>query len=150
MGNCSQVLNAVAALYAVAVSSTSLLFLIRIHAICKGNTCIVCFFVVIWLVVTGGCIAAATGVSASAIGPTKYCLDTGLKPYVAAAIIVPLVNDTLIFLTIGLQLVSSSNLEERSMKKILRVLFGKDDLPTRLAQVLLKDGQLYYLYVIGV
>ena len=88
--------------------------------------------------------------SASAIGPTKYCLDTGLKPYVAAAIIVPLVNDTLIFLTIGLQLVSSSNLEERSMKKILRVLFGKDDLPTRLAQVLLKDGQLYYLYVIGV
>jgi len=98
------------------------------------------------MVLTGS-LVAIPGVTATNIGLTNYCMITKVESYVAAAVMIPLANDTLVFLAISWRLMEYAQ-AEISMKTGFRILaFGHFLLP--LSKALLQDGQMYYLYDLG-
>ncbi|CAA7262452.1 unnamed protein product [Cyclocybe aegerita] len=132
-------------LFAVVVPMTSLLFLIRIYAIFNGNRRVRTFFTVMWLAVFAGSLTPGLGLTAANIGPTKYCKQVNVESYVAAAAVIPLVNDTLVFLAISWKLMKNAHLELHPMRRTgFRVFFRGDYLPS-FSRGLLQDGQVYYL-----
>jgi len=111
----------------------------------NNNRLVVAFFGFTWLAVVGACLTTTQGITGTNIGPTKYCLTGDVKGYVNAATIVPLINDTLVFLAITYQLMRHSYITQpNSMKTRLRICAFGDHLPA-ISRALLKDGQLYYL-----
>ena len=97
-----------------------------------------------WLAVVAACVIPFVGVSASAnIGPTRYCMTVEIHSYAAAAIVVPLINDTLIFFAITWRLRCNSS-ARRTIKDSVRVLIFGDYLPA-FSKAMLQDGQVYYL-----
>ena len=80
------------------------------------------------------------------IGPTDYCLNVGLEPYAAAAAIIPLVHDTLIWLCISWRLLMGSHIDYSSYGHLeaLKIIMSGKGLPA-FSKALLHDGQLYYL-----
>ncbi|KAJ3505279.1 hypothetical protein NLJ89_g7503 [Agrocybe chaxingu] len=148
--SCLQFGKAASWFYAPAVSTTSLLFLIRLRAIFDGHPLIRIVFSGLWLVVLAACLTPGLGLINDNIGTTKYCVQTTVEPYVGAATIVPLINDTLVFLAISWKLMgiaydtayplrSASGLRFR-----VRAFFRGDYLPA-FSRGLLQDGQVYYL-----
>jgi len=131
----------------LAVSSNALLFFFRIRAIFDRNKSVVAFFALLWVMVFAGSLLAIPGIAATNIGPTNYCMITKVESYVVAAVMIPLANDTLVFLAISWRLMECSQ-AEISMKTGFRILaFGHYLLP--LSKALLQDGQMYYLYDLG-
>ena len=144
-GNCNRFVKALTWTYTLAVSSTNLLFFFRVRAVFNNNRLVVAFFGFTWLAVVGACLTTTQGITGTNIGPTKYCLTGDVKEYVNAATIVPLINDTLVFLAITYQLMRHSYITQpNSMKTRLRICAFGDHLPA-ISKALLKDGQLYYL-----
>ena len=66
-----------------------------------------------------------------------------VKPYTAAAVVVPLINDTLIFIAITWRLHSNSS-ARRTINDGVRVLVFGNYLPA-FSKAMLQDGQVYYL-----
>jgi len=135
--------KALDALYPVAIPATSLLFFFRIKAVFDRNQFVVGFFAFMWLAVLAGCITVTRGVTGINIGPTKYCLNAALEDYVAAAAIIPLVNDTLVFLAISVRLMANSHVDYTVGRGIKTLAFG-EYLPS-FSKTLFQDGQAYYL-----
>jgi len=79
------------------------------------------------------------------LGTTRYCTDK-VKSFVMIATVVPVINDTLIFLAITWRLYTNSYARPTLRDGLQVVLFG-DYLP-RLSRVMLQDGQAYYLTTI--
>lgn len=129
----------------MAIISTASLFFFRVRAVFDGNRWVVGFFVFMWLAVVAGMLTVTAGVTGAAIGDTKYCLNSKVESYVGAASIIPLVNDTLVFLTITYRLVTNSHMEY-TLKDGFRTLVFGDYLPA-FSRALLQDGQRYYLSV---
>ena len=130
----------------MAIISTASLFFFRVRAIFDGNRWVVGFFAFMWLAVVAGMLTVTTGVTGAAIGDTKYCLNAKVESYVGAASIIPLVNDTLVFLAISYRLVTNSHMEYKWKDGFRTLVFG-DYLPA-FSRALLQDGQRYYLSVI--
>ncbi|CAA7262428.1 unnamed protein product [Cyclocybe aegerita] len=133
-------------LFAVAVPSTSLLFLFRVLAIFDRNKFVCAFFSVMWLCVVAGVITPTQGLIGANIGPTKYCINVKVEEYVGAAAIIPLVNDTLVFLAISWKLMRNTHTSANPLRGnlSLRALLRGDYLPA-FSRGLLQDGQVYYL-----
>ncbi|CAA7269174.1 unnamed protein product [Cyclocybe aegerita] len=136
--------------YAPAVSITSLLFLIRLRAIFDGHTLVRLVFSGLWLCVLASCLTPALGLTNANIGTTKYCLQVDVKPYVGAATIVPLVNDTLVFLATSWKLMENAYVAAypltgtKGLGFRVKAFFRGDYLPA-FSRGLLHDGQVYYL-----
>jgi len=145
-GNCARFEKVVDWLFPVAVSFTSLLFFFRVRAIFDNNKYVVAFFAFMWLFVLAGCLTVTQGVTGAHIGPTNYCINASLQDYVQAAAIIPLVNDTLVFLAISWRLVLNSHLDN-TLKDGARMLFFGVHMPA-FSRSLLQDGQVYYLYAL--
>jgi len=96
-----------------------------------------------WLAVLGGCITVTRGVTGINIGPLDYCLNAALEDYVSAAAIIPLVNDTLVFLAISYRLMTNTHVEFNIKSGVKTLVFG-EYLPA-FSKTLFQDGQLYYL-----
>lgn len=141
--NCALLKKGLEAVYSVAVPATSLLFFFRTRAVFDGDQRTVVFFACMWLAVLGACTAPIVGVSAGNIGPTRYCLSDVAKPYAATAVVVPLINDTLIFIAITWCLWCNST-ARRTVKDGIRVLVFGDYLPA-FSKAMLQNGQAYYL-----
>ena len=77
------------------------------------------------------------------IGPTMYCVDADVPPSAYAAIIAPLVHDTLVFIAISYRLVQNARIEGDIKQNFQIAMFGKY-LPA-FSRALLLDGQRYYL-----
>lgn len=78
------------------------------------------------------------------IGPTKYCITNGSLPlYDAAAAVVPLVNDTVLFGALALRMLRSSY-NERTLKGDIRAMVFGDHIPL-VSRALLQNGQTYFL-----
>ncbi|CAA7262454.1 unnamed protein product [Cyclocybe aegerita] len=135
-------------MFAIAMSSTSFLFLIRVLAIFHRHKYVRAFFILMWLGVVAGVLTATQGVIGGSIGPTEYCMVSQAKPYVGAAVVVPLVNDTLVFLAISWKLMGNTCVENPTLKSELRAFFRGNYLPA-LSRGLLKDGQVYYLTTVS-
>ncbi|KAF8154826.1 hypothetical protein B0H34DRAFT_718046 [Crassisporium funariophilum] len=142
-GNCASFEKGLDWLYPIAIPATSLLFFFRVRAVFDRNNYVVGFFAFMWLAVLGGCLTVTQGVVGVHIGPTNYCLNGSLAPYVSAAAIIPLVNDTLVFLAITYRLMSNAH-RDYSIKDGVRVLVFGDYMPA-FSRALLQDGQVYYL-----
>ncbi|KAF9552837.1 hypothetical protein CPC08DRAFT_698243 [Agrocybe pediades] len=135
------------ALYPILIPSTSLLFFFRVRAMYSDNTKVVVFFFLLWLAVIGGSITPIIGVSAMNIGPTDYCINSGLKLYVSAACIVPFVHDTLVFCATSWRLWKNAHITQNIHNNVKVMVLGHH-LPS-FSRALLKDGQAYYLTTIS-
>jgi len=98
-----------------------------------------------WLAVLGACLTVTQGIKGTTLGPTKYCINDGLASYVAAAAIIPLVNDTLVFFAITWKLMRNSHRGYTIKEGVRAFVFGEYLQP--FSRALMQDGQIYYLYV---
>ncbi|KAF8154817.1 hypothetical protein B0H34DRAFT_660307 [Crassisporium funariophilum] len=143
-GDCEALQEALSWVYLVAVSGTSLLFFLRVRAVYNKNMYITGLFFFLWLCVAAGCVTISQGVLGINIGPTKYCMNSpNIAAYVTAAVIIPLINDTLVFMFISGKLVSNCHLDFSLKKGVRQGLFG-DYMPA-FSKGMLQDGQVYYL-----
>lgn len=136
--------------FSTAVVFTSLLFFFRTRAIFDGHHWIIAVFAGLWLAVLGGSLAFIIDVfDAPKPAPhahIMFCIKENINPFVAASTIIPLINDTLVFLAITWRL-SRSSYARHTLKNGLRTLVLGDYLPV-FSKALLQDGQAYYLTII--
>ena len=129
---------------------TSLLFFFRTRAIFQRNSWVTTFFAGLWLAVLGGCLALIVEAFQPVLvnpdsNAIEICLDSGFNPFVATVTIIPLINDTLVFLAITWRL-SRNSYEPGpyTLKSGIRFLIFGDYLPV-FSKALFRDGQAYYL-----
>ena len=101
-----------------------------------------------WLAVLAGSLTSIPGVVGGSIRLTNNCPDVYVRPYAAATGIIPLANDTLVFLAIAWRLMKNANADKKNnlnpIKTGFKILaFGDYLLP--LSKAVLQDGQAYYL-----
>lgn len=77
------------------------------------------------------------------IGTTQRCINTAVRGYASAPIVLNAVNDTLIFLAISFKIMSFSLVGTTWQARTRSFVEGKG-LPG-LSKALLQGGQLYYL-----
>jgi hypothetical protein len=124
------------------VPATSLLFFFRVKAVFNSDKYIVALFGFLWLATLAGSLTVPFAISGTHIGPTSHCINTGVKPFSSAGVIVATVNDTLIFIFISLRLLQSSYQE--SFQQRAKSFFSGQGLPA-LSRSLIQSGQEYYL-----
>lgn len=146
VNRCSQLEKSLAYLFLFSVTSTSLLFFFRTRAVFDRNPFIIGFFAVLWLGVVAACVTVIVGVDGVNLASTRYCIDGTVKPYVTTATIIPLINDTFVFLAITWRL-SRNSFARPTLKDGLRVWLFGDYLPI-FSKAMLQDGQAYYLLIV--
>ena len=144
VGNCSQIFTVTVWLFAIAIPSTTLLFLFRVRAVYLGNKYVVGAFAIMWLGVLGVSITATQHVKAIRIGPTNYCLSVNHRtPAISAAAIIPLINDVLSFCAVTWRLAQNAQVDPTFRTGFKVMIFGHY-LPV-FSKALLQDGQIYFL-----
>lgn len=147
VGNCQSLQVAIGCCFAVAIPATSLLFFFRVRAIFNANNWIVAFFAFLWLAVLGGSWTVPFAIQGGHIGPTDHCINTGVKPFSSAGIIISTVNDTVIFIAISWRLLETTTYDDSFRGRIKSFFRGKG-LPA-FSRSLLQSGQEYYLITVG-
>ena len=131
--------------YSVVLTFTSLLFFFRTRAIFRRNPWVVAFFAGLWLAVLGVCLAFVVDVfiPVPVDSASNICLKSDINSLIAATTIIPLINDTLVFLAISWH-ISCNPYHTYTLRSSIRYLIFGDHLPV-FSRVLLQDGQAYYL-----
>ncbi|KAJ6454636.1 hypothetical protein C8R45DRAFT_1189214 [Mycena sanguinolenta] len=126
-------------------TSTALLFFLRVTEVWYPNRIAYVVFLILWMAVLGAGITVPLGVHAAYIGPTQ-CIITTPPAITEVAAIMPLINDTAIFLAINYRILAHTIAADSSMAR-LRVFLGGKALST-LSQALLQTGQHFYLIAV--
>ncbi|KDR73157.1 hypothetical protein GALMADRAFT_158289 [Galerina marginata CBS 339.88] len=147
IGHCARIARVMSGILAVAISSTSLLFFLRLRGVYKDNIYVVFSFFILWLAVCGGSLADAITIIGTNVGPTKYCTQGNFTSVVSMSGLVVVVDDTLVFLAISWRVMKFSPSNVWTLKSTLTRFFRGTDLPA-FAKALLQDGQAYYLSTI--
>ena len=130
-----------------AVVFTSLLFFFRTRAVFNAYPWVVAFFAGLWLAVLGGYVAFIVEIfepmQVDPASNSPICIKRGIDPFVAVATIIPLINDTLVFLAISWRLYHNPY-DPYTFEGGVRCLIFGDYLPV-FSKTLLQDGQAYYL-----
>ncbi|KAF9457886.1 hypothetical protein BDZ94DRAFT_1336667 [Collybia nuda] len=146
VNDCVALSKVTCAMYHVTVSSTALLFFLRVRAIYNRNTYITAGFFFLWVAVLGGSLTSVLSLSGVHIGTTKYCAFSNFKSYRGAANITLAVFDTCVFVAITWRL-SNNQLSilkcNNPASKRRFDLFGK--YYPAFSKGLLHDGQKYYM-----
>ncbi|KAJ3506390.1 hypothetical protein NLJ89_g6895 [Agrocybe chaxingu] len=145
VGHCDNI-RLIQSIFPIAIPMTSLLFFFRVVAMYEWNKYIVVFFSLSWLAVVGGCLTPTQGISGSNIGNTAYCINSRLEPYVSAAVIIPFVNDTLVFIATTVRLMQNTYVDASIKNGVQVMIFGK--YLSTFSKAVLQDGQAYYLTTI--
>ncbi|OSX56980.1 hypothetical protein POSPLADRAFT_1067983 [Postia placenta MAD-698-R-SB12] len=124
------------------ISTTTLLFHIRLRGVYQMHRLITGAFFFIWLCVVAGATTLLFGGTGENLGLTDYCIDGPSKPYTALAVFFPIFHDTLVFIAISYQL-SGNILREATVYRRMKSFFSGKYLPAFTAS-LLRDGQSYY------
>ncbi|KAH8105157.1 hypothetical protein BXZ70DRAFT_998341 [Cristinia sonorae] len=143
--DCHALAKAIGWFGAMALPLNCLLFFFRIRALFNQNQLVVVFFGLLWLA-TFTSITAPFGVDGTHIGTTKYCVNSDVKSFSSAGIVVVAVHDTLVFLAITAKL-STYSMADTWSDRIKSILSG-DGLGA-VSRALLQTGQLYYLATVG-
>lgn len=130
--------------YPIGVSCTGLLFFFRLRAIYNHDRIVVACFFALWLGLLGCTLTIPLGVLGGFIGDTKYCTETFIPNSAYAAILAPLIHDTLVFIAITWRLAHNAYIDITLQEGLRVAVFGKY-LPA-FTKGLLLDGQRYYLY----
>jgi len=142
VGDCALVRN-IQVIYPFTAPATVLLFVFRVSALYNHNKHVTTFFFLLWLGVFGCSILVPISTSATNIGFTKYCVQDELKPYVKFSIILPPVNDTLVFLATSWAFFTNVYMETNVKNGFDVMVLGKH-LPA-FSRSILQNGQAYYL-----
>ncbi|KAF9470122.1 hypothetical protein BDN70DRAFT_944548, partial [Pholiota conissans] len=144
ISNCNTIEKIGVAFYPISLSLSALLFFIRLRAIYNRDRLVVAIFFFIWLGLLGTTMSVPITVHGSNLGNTGECIDAHF-PNTAeyAAILSPLIHDTLVFIAIAYRLVQNAYVEMGFKNGMVIALSGKH-LPA-FSRGLLKDGQKYYL-----
>ncbi|KAF7335938.1 hypothetical protein MSAN_02307200 [Mycena sanguinolenta] len=144
--NCSAFVAAVQICLILSQASTALLFFLRVTAVWYPNKIVYVVFSILWVAVLGAGVTVPLGVRAAHIGPTSQCILTALSANTEVAAIMPLINDTAVFLAITYRVLAHTIVGDSSMAR-LRVFLGGEGLST-LSQALLRSGQHFYLIAV--
>ncbi|CAA7262014.1 unnamed protein product [Cyclocybe aegerita] len=147
VGDCQALQVAIGCCYAAAVPATSLLFFFRIKAIFNNNVYVVGLFGFLWIATLAGSITVPFAIEGIHIGLTDHCINSGVKPFSSAGVIIATVNDTLVFMFISWRLLMDTTYEDTWRARVASFFRGKG-LPA-FSQSLLQSGQEYYLVTVG-
>ncbi|KAF7335928.1 hypothetical protein MSAN_02306100 [Mycena sanguinolenta] len=125
-------------------TTTAMLFYLRVTAVWHPNKIVYVVFSILLIAVPSASITAPLGVRSAHIGPTKQCITTSVPGNIEVAAIIPLINDTAIFLAITYRILSNTIAADSPWAR-LRVFFGGATRLSALSQALLQSGQHFYL-----
>ncbi|KAJ6454623.1 hypothetical protein C8R45DRAFT_1189165, partial [Mycena sanguinolenta] len=128
-------------------SSTALLFFLRVTAVWNQSKIVYVVFSILWLAVLAVGITAPLGIRAAHIGPTAQCIITVVPNNIKAAAIMPLINDTAVFLAINYRILAHTVVADSPMAR-LRVFLGGKKIST-LSRALIQSGQHFYLVAVA-
>ncbi|KAJ6490811.1 hypothetical protein C8R45DRAFT_825980 [Mycena sanguinolenta] len=128
-------------------TTTAMLFFLRVTAVWHPSRIAFAVFFVLWLAVLGAGISAPLEIRGGHIGPTLQCMTTTLPANIEVAAIMPLINDTAIFLAISYRILAHI-IEADSLVARLRIFFGGMR-SSALSQALLRSGQHFYLVAVA-
>ncbi|EJD00308.1 uncharacterized protein FOMMEDRAFT_91359 [Fomitiporia mediterranea MF3/22] len=148
VGNCQILQVTLAVCFTLAVSSTSLLFFFRIRAIFNQEKIVVVLFGFLWLCVFAGCMTVPFAIAGTHIGPTVFCINSAVKPYSSAGIIISAVNDTLVLIAISLRILYNSASIQDNVGARIKAFWNGRSLPS-LSRSILQGGQQYYLITVS-
>ncbi|KAF7335953.1 hypothetical protein MSAN_02308700 [Mycena sanguinolenta] len=127
-------------------TTTAMLFFIRVTAVWHSSKIAYVVFFILWLAVPSASITAPLGVRAAHILATTQCAVTAVGANVEFTSIMPLINDTAVFLAINYRILAHMIMEDSSTARF-RVFLGGKGLST-LSQALLQTGQHFYLIAV--
>lgn len=130
--DCALLQKVIGVMWAISLSTTSLLFLQRIRAVFSANKPVIFAFCVLWLMVLGVSTSLPWAIDGDHDRNTLYCVHTAVRPFASGILIGAFVNDTCVFLAI------TWALSRRGSD-----IKGKE-LP-RITKALITSGQQYYL-----
>ncbi|KAF7335944.1 hypothetical protein MSAN_02307800 [Mycena sanguinolenta] len=126
-------------------TSTTLLFFLRVTAVWYPSKIVYAVFSILWMAVLGAGITIPVVIRAAHIGPTAQCIIGAPSAKSELAFIVPLINDTAIFLAITYRILAHT-IADSSMARFRAFLGGKGLFA--LSHALLQSGQYFYLIVV--
>ncbi|KAJ6454622.1 hypothetical protein C8R45DRAFT_1111868 [Mycena sanguinolenta] len=103
-------------------TTTTMLFFLRVIAVWYPSRIAFAVFFVLWLAVLGAGISAPLGIRGAHIGPTAQCITTAVSAKVEVVPIMPLINDTAIFLAINYRILAHTIVANSPMARF-RVFF---------------------------
>ncbi|KAF9457601.1 hypothetical protein BDZ94DRAFT_1240666 [Collybia nuda] len=143
--DCAALARIKCAVYHVTISSTALLFFLRVRAIFNQNRQITVVFLILWLAVVGGSMTAVISISGTHLGDTPYCVFADVKSYLTATANISLaLFDTSVFIAITWRLSTSHLTDKRDAFRGGKADFFGTYLPA-FSKALLQDGQKYYM-----
>ncbi|KAF7336024.1 hypothetical protein MSAN_02316100 [Mycena sanguinolenta] len=128
-------------------TSTAMLFFLRVTAVWYPSKIAYVIFSILWLAVLGAGITDPIVIRGAHIGPTEQCIDTVIPESLEVTAIMPLINDTAIFLAISYRILAHIIVADSFMAR-LRAFFGGTGLST-LSRALLQSGQHFYLIAVA-
>ncbi|KAF9460055.1 hypothetical protein BDZ94DRAFT_1238746 [Collybia nuda] len=145
--DCAALARVACVVYHLTLSSTALLFFLRVRAIFHQNRQVTIVFFILWLAVVGGSLTAVVIISGTHIGNTSYCVFADVKSFITASANISLaLFDTCVFIAITWQLSTTHLMDKKDTFRGWKAnLFGTY-LPA-FSKALLQDGQKYYMYV---
>ncbi|KIK53983.1 hypothetical protein GYMLUDRAFT_106732, partial [Collybiopsis luxurians FD-317 M1] len=145
VGNCKLGDIAVDCFFPVGIAGSCFLFFLRARAVYMNRLYIVAIFAFLWLSVLAACITVPFGTVSDSINieDTPYCVTVATEDFAKAAVIVPTVYDTVIFLAISYKLMSYGFSDNHGFRH--RIL--GTNLPA-FSRAMLRDGQKYYLVTV--
>ncbi|KAF7978607.1 hypothetical protein HWV62_45342 [Athelia sp. TMB] len=126
----------------LSISSTSLLFLLRVRAVYLKSTRITTVFGVLWLATVGITVLTSLNLRAAHLHGARICTDEDPAKYTKMPVYATFVNDTIVFLAITYRLTADAAVGNDWRSRLLSVVRGKG--LRRLSRSLLQSGQLYY------
>jgi hypothetical protein len=127
--------------WAVGTTVTSFIFFLRARAIFHSDRVVVGFFGLFWLVILGTSILVPLGSGGGHIGTTDRCINTSVAQNSVVPVILNMAFNVLVFVAISYRLIATRQTDSRFKA------FVKADGASRVASLLIKGGQLYYLCV---
>ncbi|KAF7336022.1 hypothetical protein MSAN_02315900 [Mycena sanguinolenta] len=147
VGNCNALVLGFSISAVLTQTSTAMLFFLRVTAVWYPNKIAYAVFSILWIAVLGASLTSPLEIRGAHIGPTMYCIDTVIRGSAEAAAIMPLINDTAIFLAINYRILAHTLVADSHLAR-LRAFFGGKGLST-LSQALLQSGQHFYLVAVA-
>ncbi|KAJ6454656.1 hypothetical protein C8R45DRAFT_846412 [Mycena sanguinolenta] len=147
VGNCNALALGFSICLVLSQTFTAMLFFLRVTAVWYPSRIAYVVFFTLLIGVLGAGIAVPVGVRGAHIGPTGQCITTAVSANTEAALIMPLTNDTAIFLAINYRILAHTIVAD-SPRARFRVFLGGTGLST-LSQALLESGQHFYLVAVA-
>ncbi|KAF7373768.1 hypothetical protein MSAN_00588500 [Mycena sanguinolenta] len=145
--NCNALVLGISICLVLTQAATAMLFFLRVTAVWYPSKIAFAVFSILWIAVLGAGITALPRIRGAHIGPTMQCITTTIPADIEVSVIMPLINDTAIFLAITYRILAHTIVAD-SVLAHLRIFFGGTGLST-LSRALLRGGQHFYLIVVA-